>query len=411
MSNGYDYKQFGVLYVDDEEQSLKYFRKGFERDFRILTASSVNEAIGVIESEGGALGVVVTDQRMPGKTGVDLLGHLRHARPGVVRILATAYSDVDSAIAAVNSGAIYKYVAKPWDPRELRVTLMRAMEFFVVQRERDQLLREKLSVLQRLVVIDRVRSLAALAAGLSHHVRNSMTALTCFLEEMSPSRLREADGAAKDGALLQNLHALAVRESEQILHIVEKVAQTVLEPRYEFADDADLHDLIRRGADDAMADLPNMKKVSIEAAGQVPRLKVDGAMVARLFRLLIARLGRAGGSVLVAAKNGISVWGTPGVQVFISGEGPPWTDEEASALFTPFAYGHDDPQDLGLDVLSAFFIAYHHGGDLIVHKTAPNGPGFEVRLPFVPEATRRPSLEENLLEKLLSHFDIWDSLR
>src|SRR4051794_25839859 len=117
MSNGYDYRKFAVLYIDDEEQSLKYFRKGFEKEFRVLTASSVNEATGIIEREGDLLGVVVTDQRMPGKTGVDLLGQLRQTRSGVVRILATAYSDIDSAIAAVNSGAIYKYVAKPWDPR------------------------------------------------------------------------------------------------------------------------------------------------------------------------------------------------------------------------------------------------------------------------------------------------------
>jgi hypothetical protein len=134
-------------------------------------------------------------------------------------------------------------------------------------------------------------------------------------------------------------------------------------------------------------------------------------MVVRLFRILISRLGRAGGSVVVAANNGVSVWGTPGVQVYVSGEGPPWTEQEAAALFTPFAFGADDPRDLGLDVLSAFFIAYHHGGDLLVHKAAPIGPGFEVRLPFSPVAAQRPDLDGNLLEKLLLQFDVWESLK
>jgi len=82
-------------------------------------------------------------------------------------MLTTAYSDLDSAIDAVNSGAIFKYVVKPWDLRELRGCLLRGMEFFLLQQERDTLLREKMSVLQRLVVTDRVRSLAILAAGLA----------------------------------------------------------------------------------------------------------------------------------------------------------------------------------------------------------------------------------------------------
>lgn len=413
MSNGYDYRKFAVLYVDDEEQSLKYFRKAFEKEFQVLTATGVADATAVLDAEGDRIGVVMTDQRMPGKTGVDLLEQLRQSRPGVVRILTTAYSDIESAIEAVNSGAVYKYVVKPWNLRDLRGTLLRAMEFFLVQRERDMLFREKLSVLQRLVIIDRVRSLAALAAGLSHHVRNSMTALTCFLDEVTPERLREdgAAEAAKDPNLLNKLHAFALTESERILQLVEKVAQTVVEPRYQFTDDADLAQLIRRGADDAVTASQKLGKVSVEAAPGLDRVKVDGSMVVRLFAILIARLGRHGGAVVVTAKHTMPVWGTPGVQIFVSGEGPAWTEEDASALFTPFAFSKEDPQELGLDLLSAFFIAYHHGGDLIVHKAPPSGPGFEVRLPFSPEAARRPEVGENLLEKLLLQFDVWESLK
>src|ERR1700722_2201945 len=126
MANGYDYKKFALLYVDDEEQSLKYFHKSYDKDFRVLTAPGVAEARAILDREGDSVGVVMTDQRMPGKTGVDLLGHLREVRPGIVRILTTAYSDIESAIDAVNSGAIYKYVVKPWNLRDLRGTLLRA---------------------------------------------------------------------------------------------------------------------------------------------------------------------------------------------------------------------------------------------------------------------------------------------
>ena len=165
MPRSYDYRAHAILYVDDEEQSLKYFRKAFEKDFTILTSSNGDDALAILEKEGPAIGIVIADQRMPGRSGVDVLGNVRRARPDTIRILTTAYSDLESAIAAVNSGAIYKYVVKPWDIPELGTQLKRAMEFLLVQRERDFLLREKLNVLQRLVVTDRVRSLAALAGG------------------------------------------------------------------------------------------------------------------------------------------------------------------------------------------------------------------------------------------------------
>jgi two-component system probable response regulator PhcQ len=365
----------------------------------------------VVERDGDRIGIVMADQRMPGRKGVDLLGELRRTRPTVVRILTTAYADIESAIEAVNSGAIYKYVVKPWNPRDLRGTLLRAMEFFLVQRERNLLFREKLSVLQRLVIIDRVRSLAALAAGLSHHVRNSMSALKFFLDEFTPDRLRmpASPETFGDMRVLENLHSMAVIESEKILRMVERVAQTVVEPSYRFADEADVMHLIRAGADRASARTGYPGKVTVDAVTGFPRLKVDGEMVIRLFEVLINRLGRSG-AVAVSAKNGATVWGTPGIQVFVSGEGEPWSEEDAAALFTPFAYGKEDPTETGLDLLAAFFIAYHHGGDLIIHRTAPNGPGFEVRLPFSPEASRRPEAEDGLLEKLLTRFDLWDSL-
>src|SRR5688572_15564758 len=179
-----DYKQFPILYVDDEVQALKYFRKALDKDFDIMTAENVAQATEILREHGDRIGILICDQRMPGEKGTDLLARVRSERPGIIRVLTTAYSDLQSAIEGVNSGAIYKYIVKPWDVRDLRGVLLRAMDFFVVQRQRDNLLREKLSVLQRMMVSDRIRSLAVLAAGLSHHIRNSMSALKDFMDLM-----------------------------------------------------------------------------------------------------------------------------------------------------------------------------------------------------------------------------------
>src|SRR5215472_14169301 len=178
----YDYKSYSILYADDEAMSLKYFKANFEDKFRIMTAIDASEAFRLFELHKDDIGILIVDQRMPSMTGVELLEKVRQQRPKMIRMLATAYSDVDAAIAAVNTGAIYKYISKPWDIPELEITLMRAMEFFIIQGERDALLREKISVLHRLMMTDRLISLGLLASGLGHHLRNALAAIRAFLD-------------------------------------------------------------------------------------------------------------------------------------------------------------------------------------------------------------------------------------
>src|SRR5215467_6032863 len=190
MDNFYDYKKFAVLYVDDEEKSLKYFVRAFQDQFRILTAANAADGLKLLEEHKDDIGLLMTDQRMPGEKGVWLLERARQLRPRIIRVLATAYADMDAAIAAVNTGAIYKYVSKPWDPPQLEATLKRGLEFFIVQRERDQLLTEKMSVLHNMMIADRLVSLGLLAAGLSHHIRNSLVAVKTFLD-LAPAKLEE----------------------------------------------------------------------------------------------------------------------------------------------------------------------------------------------------------------------------
>ncbi len=104
MQNYYDYKKHFILYVDDEEKSLKYLTKAFEDTFRFLTAPNAEEGYRLLENHRDEIDILLTDQRMPGETGVQLLEKSRHISPRLVRILVTAYTDLDATIAAVNSG-------------------------------------------------------------------------------------------------------------------------------------------------------------------------------------------------------------------------------------------------------------------------------------------------------------------
>src|SRR5438034_11743351 len=116
MQHLYDYKKHALLYVDDEEKSLKYFTRAFSDQFRIYTAANAQDGFKLLEQHQDNIGLLMTDQRMPGEKGVWLLEKARQLRPRIIRMLALAYSDMDHAVARVNSGAIYKYITKPWDP-------------------------------------------------------------------------------------------------------------------------------------------------------------------------------------------------------------------------------------------------------------------------------------------------------
>lgn len=169
-----------ILYVDDEEQALKYFRLAFAKDYQVLTAASAAEAWSLLKIEGERISIVISDQRMPGKTGIELLEDIKECYPRTLRLLTTAYADLSSAIAAVNRGAVYAYVNKPWNVEELHLILRRAFDFLHLQRERDLLLVEKIGVYHQLLFIDRLRSLGLLASACAGRIRHPLSGAAAF---------------------------------------------------------------------------------------------------------------------------------------------------------------------------------------------------------------------------------------
>lgn len=166
MSQNHRADEPAILYVDDEEQALKYFKKSFDGDFKILTAESADKAEALVNSGTEHIGIVISDQRMPGRTGASLLSALRVSHPQIVRLVTTAFSDLESAIESVNSGEVLRYIVKPWDIDALSLDLRTAMQIYNLQKERKELLEEKLSVQQSITAVDRLRTLIVACSGL-----------------------------------------------------------------------------------------------------------------------------------------------------------------------------------------------------------------------------------------------------
>jgi DNA-binding NtrC family response regulator len=132
-----DVKRYPILVVDDEQDNLDAFRFNFRKTFDILTASGGAEALQILGDKEVA--VVVTDQRMPKMTGVELLREVRVRQPEAVGIILTAFTDVDVLIEAINLGQVYRYITKPWDAKEVRGVLQYAIERFHLTRDNKRL--------------------------------------------------------------------------------------------------------------------------------------------------------------------------------------------------------------------------------------------------------------------------------
>ncbi len=418
MDTFYDYKKFAILYVDDEEKSLKNFTRAFEDQFRILTAVSAQEGLKLLEAHKDEIGLLMTDQRMPGEKGVWLLERARQLRPQIIRILATAFADMDAAVAAVNTGAIYKYVTKPWDPPQLESTLKRGLEFFLVQRERDQLLREKMSVLHNMMIADRLVSLGLLAAGLSHHIRNALVAVKTFLD-LAPAKLEEEKlevNGLRNPDFWKEYYQNVQGQIERINNMLKDLWTASEKPPFEFADRVDLHTVIT----DTVARLTEpLQAKAITVDNQIPKglpqLNVDKPKFLRLFELLIkdelASLPRASRIRFSAALAPGQPADKQTIQVQVSDNGPGLPKEALRLVFDPFVVRSDSPMEYGIHLMACYFIVHHHGGRIDARSEDGQGTTFTLTLPVNP--SQAPALSQNetqFFQKLLLNEGLWQKL-
>ncbi len=128
-----------ILYVDDEVNNLNSFRAALRRNYNVFTAQSGEEGLEIFSHND--IQVIVTDQRMPGMSGVQFLQQLPQ-EPDNVRIILTGFSDVEAIIDAINTGKVYRYITKPWDKDELKITIDNAIETVSLRRNNKHLIHE-----------------------------------------------------------------------------------------------------------------------------------------------------------------------------------------------------------------------------------------------------------------------------
>lgn len=129
-----------MLVVDDEPDNLDLLYRTFRREFKVLRSESGIEALNVLAAEG-EVAVIISDQRMPEMKGTEFLSKTVPQFPDTMRIILTGFTDVEDLVDAINSGQVYKYITKPWDPNELKAVVQRAVETYEIQKKRSEELR------------------------------------------------------------------------------------------------------------------------------------------------------------------------------------------------------------------------------------------------------------------------------
>src|SRR5919199_26346 len=138
-----DQSKLKLMVVDDEPDNLDLLYRTFRRDFRVFKADGAMSALEILDKEG-EMAVIISDQRMPLMNGTELLSKTVDRFPETIRILLTGYTDVEDLVDAINSGQVFKYITKPWNPENLKSVVQQAADTYRVLKKQTNELRRAL---------------------------------------------------------------------------------------------------------------------------------------------------------------------------------------------------------------------------------------------------------------------------
>jgi two-component system, NtrC family, sensor kinase len=321
-----------VLFVDDDESNLFVCAAACEGDFQVLTALSADAALEWMRKE--EVGVILTDQRMPGTTGIELLERVSYEYPDTIRLLVTAYSDMNAAVEAINRGGVRRYLKKPWVADELRAELRDALEVY-------QMKRELAAAQVRLRESERVYALGVVAAGIGHEIRNPISWIDQNLSHVQDElrKLAEQMNSLALKARLTELDAALNDASAGVERLVDIVRGMELSTRSSSERDelVDVSDVLRLTVRLVSAELRRAASIELDVAG-APKVLGSRTKLGQVVLNLIvnaiqalAHRPRKENVISVRLRNE-GAW----VSLQVADNGPGIPDAEIERVFEPF---------------------------------------------------------------------------
>ena len=368
-----------VLFVDDEAKSLAMFERAFAREFPVRTAGSAEEGLRILGGDGAEIGVVIADHRMPEQTGIEFLRKVRQLFPEKVRLLTTAYTEVETLIGAINDGSVYRFIAKPWDIGKLGEEIAAARESYRLSANERELLTRRMEELKTALLDEKVAEIGRVAIGLSHYVDNALCPFDLLI-----AKIRDSLGSREnDAPLLDFLDR--IREhirvtSENIAHL--RTVDAPLEPdRLERIDLVELfEECLRRNGE-----FRNSKRIRFDREPAAGRAVVTGdrARLTDFFQFMIAEeiVSLEAGSVV---RVGIAPRSEGGVDVVFEDDAPLHPRASAGDFLYPFNVRSANPRNFGVFLVCAYFQVRVHGGIVRASEPAGSGIRFRFHLPAFP---------------------------
>lgn len=346
------------MIVDDERVALTTMAMILGAEHQVVKAASAGEALSAFRP--GEFAVVISDLKMPGRSGIELLEEIAKLDSSCARILLTGYGHRESIIDAVNRARIFMYLDKPCDPGTLQFAVRRAAELSILEAQRRQLT-------ERLDAMEKIAGVGRFAASVAHDIKNYLVPIFAVADERDPEEMAEALTTAK-------------RASEAILALVTEMQALAkgVRPTYRLRAESIVE--ITREAAEWLKRSPAYAQtaLSIEASEVPDVLVAEGRMRRVLINLIKNALEAAGPggrvAIEVARKLGDAV-------VTIGDDGPGMSAEVAARCTEPFFSTKGD-QGTGLGLYISKAIVAGHGGTLGIDTSPGEGTRITLKLPL-----------------------------
>jgi len=207
-----------VLVVDDEEEVRRSVHDLLRIEFQVVARSSGTEALEYLAADPD-VAAILSDQRMPGMSGVELLRRAAEIQPETTRLLFTAFADLRTVVAAINEGHVFRYIAKPWDPTELQTLIRQAVERHGLIVEKNRLLGELRAANVRLLEADRLKD--AFLEVASHELNTPVTIVKGLTDLWKMSRGSTATPAENEW--IDRIQASASRLARTVARMLKLI--------------------------------------------------------------------------------------------------------------------------------------------------------------------------------------------
>jgi signal transduction histidine kinase len=379
-----------ILVVDDEPDVVASVRDLLRLDYRVLGATSSQEGLNLLREN--EVHVILTDQRMPGTSGVEFLGQARGQYPEAIRLLITGYADIKAVIDAINRGSVFRYISKPWDPDEFQSIIRQAVEQYDLLVERRRLLDELQAANRELARANaELREANELKAAFikvaSHELRTPLT-ITLGLAELAT---RSPGLAPPVRDWLGSIH----KASQRLHQVVNQLTKMLLAGRFERPlrpAPTDLTALLRQAAADVRPFVEQRRQeLALDLAPDLgtPAVEADKIRDSIDHLLLNAvKFTPDGGRIRLAARRQPD----GGTRIQVTDTGLGIDPSSLRHLFEPFFTRFDvsrhasgqfefDRRGLGLGLSLVKAFVEMHGGTVEAASEPGRGSTFTVKLP------------------------------